>query len=160
MGPGRDAVTVTGAAPLGADMIDLTALVDGLVHEPTQTEGPGLDLTLAAVHRITGRGEIDFGGGEFSPAAERRIEPETREPDDEYGWWALPAGRYRLTYNEALADEAGVVLLQPRVALAEQGVTHPTLRVESLPRVPLSVGEGGVALKENARVSTIFPMAD
>ncbi|PSP53678.1 dCTP deaminase, partial [Halobacteriales archaeon QH_3_68_24] len=37
-------------------MTDLTAFVDGIVHEPTQTEGRGLDLTVTEVHEVTGPG--------------------------------------------------------------------------------------------------------
>jgi hypothetical protein len=46
--------------------MDLTSFVDGLVHEPTQTESPGLDLTVAAVHKVVDPGRIDFGGGELT----------------------------------------------------------------------------------------------
>jgi len=35
------------------------------------------------------------------------------------------------------------------------GLAHPTLQVDELPRVPLSVGGAGLKLKANARVSTI-----
>jgi aminopeptidase len=40
--------------------------------------------------------------------------------------------------------------------LGELGVTHPTLHVRELPRVPLTVPAGGVAIKENARLSTLY----
>jgi hypothetical protein len=38
--------------------VDITAFVEGIVHEPTQTEGRGLDLTVADVHEITGPGRL------------------------------------------------------------------------------------------------------
>jgi len=47
------------------------------------------------------------------------------------------------------------VTLKPRTELLERGATHPTLHVESLPRLPLTVGGAGLKLKANARVSTI-----
>lgn len=134
---------------------DLTEYVDGIVHEPTQTEGAGLDLTVAAVHRVDTPGRIDFGGGELESAELAPVETEKRNPDDEYGWWNLDEGQYLLAYNESLTVEHSTFLLKPRIELVERGAFHPTLRVGKLPQVPLAVGGGGIRIKENARVSTL-----
>jgi hypothetical protein len=129
--------------------------LDGVVHEPTQTEGPGFDLTVAEVHEITGPGRIDFGGGELA-AAETEPHPTTRrDSDDDYAWWHLDAGQYLLAYNESVAADDVRVTVQPRTELLERGASHPTLTVGALPRVPIAVGGAGLRLKENARVSTI-----
>jgi len=122
-------------------MPELVDAVSGLVHEPTQTEGAGLDLTVGAVHEPTGPGEVDFGGEELEPTGTTVLDPVRREPADDYGWWELDAGT--------------PVRLEPRVELAERGAFHPTLSVTELPRVPLVVPGVGLALKENARVSTL-----
>lgn len=136
--------------------VDSTEFVEGIVHEPTQTEGPGLDLTVAAVHEVTEPGRVDFGGGELEPA---EIEPhpsEKRNPDDDYEWWDLEADQYLLEYNETLSPPADVrLVVQTRDELRARGAFHPTLRVGSLEKVPLSVGGAGLKLKENARVSTV-----
>lgn len=129
--------------------------IDGLVHEPTQTEGDGVDLTVAAVHELTGPGSVDFGGGELEAAATEPREPERRDPDDEYGWWSLDPGTYLVAYNESIRGTDLRFTVQTRDALAERGAFHPTLRVTSLPRVPLSVGGAGIRIKENARISTV-----
>jgi hypothetical protein len=135
-------------------MSNLADAVSGLVHEPTQTGGTGLDLTVAAVHEPTEPGQVDFGGGELEPAATVEVDPEKRDPDDDYGWWTLDGGVHLLEYNERLdADEP--VTLCPRIELAERGAFHPTLRVTELPRVPVVVPDSGIELKENARVSTL-----
>jgi hypothetical protein len=135
-------------------MPDLLDAVSGLVHEPTQIEGTGLNLTVAAVHEPTGPGQIDFGGDELEPTETVEIDPEKRDPDDDYGWWDLDAGVYLLEYNERLDAETPAVL-EPRVELVERGAFHPTLRVTELPRVPLVVPDSGLGIKENARVSTL-----
>ena len=135
-------------------MPELVDAVSGLVHEPTQTEGAGLDLTVGAVHEPTGPGEVDFGGEELEPTGTTVLDPVRREPADDYGWWELDAGVYLLGYNERL-DAGTPVRLEPRVELAERGAFHPTLSVTELPRVPLVVPGVGLALKENARVSTL-----
>jgi deoxycytidine triphosphate deaminase len=137
--------------------MDLAQFVDGIVHEPTQTEGRGLDVTVAAVHRVATPGRLDFGGGELEPAALEPVETRTRNADDDYGWWQLDAGRYLLEYNESLSapDDVSLVL-QTRDAVRARGAFHPTIHVDSLDAVPLAVGGAGLRIKENARVSTLL----
>lgn len=129
--------------------------IDGLVHEPTQTEGDGVDLTVAEIREITGPGRVDFGGGELEAAATGPREREKRDPDDEYEWWSLDPGTYLVEYNESIAGADLRFTVRTRTALLERGAFHPTLQVTSLPRVPLSVGGAGIRIKENARVSTV-----
>ncbi|WP_225333158.1 dCTP deaminase [Halomicrobium urmianum] len=128
--------------------------VTDVVHEPTQTEDEGFDLTVAEVYEVVEPGRVDFGGGELEPAGTAPHDSEKRNPDDDYEWWHLSEGQYLLEYNESLTGDAAVTV-QPRTELLERGVSHPTLRVDELPRVPLSVGGAGIRIKENARVSTI-----
>jgi hypothetical protein len=128
--------------------------VTDLVYEPTQQTGEGVDLTVSDVYEITDPGRIDFGGGELEPADLLAHDTVTRNPDDEYEWWSLSAGQYLIAYNESLTGEKRVTV-QPRTELLERGVTHPTVTVSELPKLPLSVGGAGLKLKENARVSTV-----
>lgn len=135
-------------------MTGVTDAVEGIVHEPTQTEGRGLDLTVAEVLEITAPGRIDFGGGELEAAETAPHERQYRDPGDDYQWWHLEAGQYLLAYNESLTD--GVTAqVQPRDELLARGASHPALSVTDLEPVPLSVGGAGLRLKENARVSTV-----
>lgn len=136
-------------------MPDPLDALDGLVHEPSQTGDRGVDLTLASVHRATAPGEIDFGGDEYALPETTAIEPERRDESDDYGWWALDGGTYLVEYNEAL-DGTGTFQLQPHQRLVALGGTHPTVHVSELGRVPLTVPDRGLALKENARVSTLL----
>lgn len=134
-------------------MVEYAQFLDGIVHEPTQTEGRGVDLTVSEVYEITGPGRVDFGGGELEPAETAPHDSEKRNPEDDYEWWHLDAGQYLIEYNESLTSSDMAFTLQTRTELLERGASHPTLSVTSLPRVPLSVG--GIRLKENARVSTL-----
>jgi deoxycytidine triphosphate deaminase len=137
-------------------MPDLTAFVDDIVHEPTQTEGRGVDLTVTEVSEVASPGRVDFGGGELEPAGLERHERQYRNEDDDYEWWSLDAGQYLVAYNESLAlPEDVVATVQTRDAVRARGAFHPTLRVQTLDHVPLSVGGAGLRLKENARVSTL-----
>jgi deoxycytidine triphosphate deaminase len=140
--------------------MDLTAFVDNLVYEPTQTESRGLDLTVDSISQITQPGRVDFGGGELDPAETEPVETEKRDPDDDYGWWDLTEGVYLIKYNETLSVPDDVTLvLQTRDAVRARGAFHPTLHLgasETLGPVPLTVGAGGIKIKENARLSTVL----
>jgi deoxycytidine triphosphate deaminase len=136
-------------------MVAYSELFDGIVYEPTQTEGRGVDLTVAAVHEVTAPGRVDFGGGELDSAEMESHESAKRNPDDDYEWWTLDAGQYLLEYNESVAVDDATLTIQTRDELLTRGAFHPTLHVETLDPVPLSVGGAGLKLKENARVSTV-----
>jgi hypothetical protein len=132
----------------------LLSAIEGLVHEPTQRRADGLDLTVSAVYGVDGAGAVDFGGGELAAADLDERPPAKRDPENDYGWWEPAGETVLLEYNERLTG--GVrARLEPRPELLERGASHPTVTVESLGRVPLSVPAAGLALKENARVSTL-----
>jgi deoxycytidine triphosphate deaminase len=139
----------------GADH-DLVTAVDGLLHEETQVHADGIDLTVNEVFVVEAAGRVDFGGGELEPAQSRPHETRKRRPEDDYEWWHLDGGTYLIEYNESLPTDRPL-LLQTREAVLERGASHPTRVVTSLPRMPLSVSDGGLDLKENARVSTLRP---
>lgn len=148
--------STVGVPGTGMPGVDPTAFVEGIVHEPTQTEGRGLDLTVAEVYEVTEPGRVDFGGGELEPAGTEPHPSEKRNADDDYEWWTLSAGQYLFEYNETVdAPEDVRLVVQTRDELRARGAFHPTLHVQSVERVPLSVGGAGLKLKENARVSTV-----
>lgn len=136
-------------------MTEYETFLEDIVHEPTQTEGPGFDLTVAEVCEIAEPGRVDFGGGELEAAELTPHDSEKRYPDDDYEWWNLTAGTYLIEYNESSTATDITFTVQTRAELVERGAFHPTLRVTDLPRVPLTVGGAGLRIKENARVSTI-----
>ena len=136
---------------------DIADRLDDLVHRETQAHDTGVDLTVAAVHAVSGPAQVDFGGGELTEATTGLIDPVKRDPDDDYGWWNLAGGTSLVESNESLSGD-DPAQLQPRVELVERGVSHPTLRVADLPRVPIAVPAAGIQLKETARVSTLVPV--
>jgi hypothetical protein len=72
----------------------------------------------------------------------------------------LSEGVYLIEYNETLSAPDDVTLvLQTRDAVRARGAFHPTLHLgagETLSPVPLTVGAGGIKIKENARLSTVL----
>ncbi len=135
----------------------LLEAVSGIVHEPTQKKGLGVDLTVSEVYRVTQPGRVDFGGGELESAELDPVETELRNPGDDYGWWSLEPGQYLIGYNESI-DAAGdrSFVVQTREEVRVRGGFHPTLHVAELHRMPFVVGGAGIRLKENARVSTLL----
>jgi len=140
--------------------MELTAFVEDLVYEPTQTDSRGLDLTVDSIFQITEPGRVDFGGGELDPAETDPVATEKRDPEDDYGWWNLSEGVYLIAYNETLSlSDDMTLVMQTRDAVRARGAFHPTLHLgatESLDHVPLTVGPGGIKIKENARLSTVL----
>lgn len=140
-------------------MIDPTDVLDGIVHAPTQAERPGFDLTVKTIHRFTAPGRVDFGGGELERAGTEPHPTQKRHPDDDYAWWTLDPGLYRLEYNESVTADDVVLTVQPRRELLDNAAYHPTLHVTTLSPVPLAVGDPGIRIKENARISTVIDVA-
>ena len=135
------------------------AVLHDLVHLDTQRAAVGLDLTVAAVYRVTGPGSLDFGGSEEEAADREEVLPRRRRTDDAYGWWELRAGRYVIRYNESLELADGqIAQILPLERLLRAGSHHPTFVVDG-PRETLEtllvVGEAGCDLKENCRMSRV-----
>lgn len=132
------------------------------VYKDTQAEEKSVALTAAEVFKFTSAGELDFGGSEFKPADKEEIKPELRAEGDDYGWWKLIPGGYRMKLNEVpgFSGEAGGII-QPHDHLLEAGGYHPTLWLTAEDSnqeisLPLRVNDPGVKIKENARVSEIM----
>lgn len=134
--------------------------VDNLVYEPVQVHEHGVDLTVAAVYGVAEPGRLDFGGDELEDADLEPVPTTYREPDDEFGWWDLEGGQYVVQYNEFVVGDEATLYLQPRNELLARGGSHPSLLVTGhLPLLPLTVADGGIRLKENARISTLVSAA-
>jgi deoxycytidine triphosphate deaminase len=132
---------------------------DGLVHLDTQRAPDGFDLTVDAVYRTTGHGQLDFGGSEFEAAPREPLTPVLDDPDDDYAWWTLEEGPYVIRYNESLTLEDGQqALVYPLERTLHAGAHHSTFVLDE-GRGPLetlfAVGRMGCRLKENCRVSRL-----
>jgi deoxycytidine triphosphate deaminase len=137
----------------------LAQQLNGLVHFDTQRAPNGLDLTVDAVFRTTGPGQLDFGGSECQAAPRERIEPACDDPEDDYGWWTLETGGYVIQYNESLSlgDEEQAVVT-PLERTLQAGAHHGSFVLDD-DRDPLEtllvVSRMGCRLKENCRVSRL-----
>lgn len=137
----------------------LAQQLDGLVHLDTQRAPNGLDLTVDAVYRTTGHGQLDFGGGEFETTPRESLTPVLDDPDDDYAWWTLEEGAYVIRYNESLTLQEGQqARVYPLERTLHAGAHHGTFVLDE-GRDPLEtlfvVTRMGCRIKENARVSRL-----
>jgi hypothetical protein len=137
----------------------LAQQIDGLVHLDSQRAPDGLDLTVDALYRTTGHGQLDFGGGEFEAAPREPLDPVLDDPADDYAWWTLEEGAYVVRYNESLTlTEGQRVRISPLERTLHAGAHHGTF-VLNEGRDPLEtllvVTRMGCRIKENARLSRL-----
>jgi hypothetical protein len=138
---------------------DLTRVVKGLVHDKRQVKEHSMDLTVREVYALDGSGYLDFGGSEYKEPIRRKVEPLRRKDGDEYCWWDLEAGTYLVTLNETVDRVDGVGFISPHPRLLKAGCTHPTLFTLEWKKdyvLPLTIGENGLELKENAIISKLM----
>lgn len=134
---------------------DLLDRLDGIVHEDTQVHDFGVDLTVNEIYRVAEPGRVDFDGGELEAADLEPVGTSLRHPQDDYEWWDLDAGTYLLEYNERFSP-GKPLHVQTRRELRGRGAYHPTVTTTQLEQIPLTVADGGIRIKENARVSTLM----
>lgn len=137
----------------------LAQQLDGLVHLETQRAPNGIDLTVDAVARTTGPGQLDFGGREAQATPHEWIDPVLDDAEDDYGWWTLGTGAYLIRYNEALTLEAGQqATISPLERTLHADAHHGTFVLDE-GRDPIEtllvVSRMGCRIKENARVSRL-----
>lgn len=139
----------------------ITKLITNIIHEDTQFPGDeevGY-LTVDKVGKISNPGTLDFGGSEYTEADIEWIPPRKKSEDDKYGWWELDEGTYHVQFNEGLkTSEHDPVVIQIWKKALRNGVFHPTeLITYSRDHLftQLVVSEGGIGIKENARISVI-----
>ncbi len=135
--------------------------LEGTIYKEKQVDSRGVHLTVSEIHAITGRGETDFGGSEHKNAETQPIEPEKRDPDDDYAWWELDQGTYRVIFNESARAIPGALLLVPNERILSCGCSMaPALVSAGSAESILTVPETGVSIKENARIALLFPLCE
>lgn len=139
---------------------EVTARLSNLIHEETQQHDYETDLTIGAVFRLAGQGALDFGGSEYAPLEREPLAPQKAAASDKYGWWDLSERAYLVRYNEAVTlAEGQIAFVQPHERLLLAGGYHPPFHFRG-PRQELetllSVGQAGLRIKENARLSKLL----
>ncbi|MEQ8523794.1 dCTP deaminase [Gracilimonas sp.] len=135
--------------------------ISNVIYAETQQHEHHFDLTVNEIHKITGAGTLDFGGSEFKPATTEKLNPEKQKADDDYGWWKLREGPYKIIFNESLNDlDNKVALISPHPHLREAGVVADTYLITTdkesgIFSINITISEAGCNIKENARVAEL-----
>ena len=143
------------------ERVEEEGLVQNYIHLETQLTPQGFDLTVDEIHEIEGKGKIDFSNGEREIPDSRPLKPEKENPDDDYGWWHLEQGTYKIVMNEKVDIPNNLTgFAFPRSSLLRMGVTIENAVWDAgftgTGSFKLSVDNpDGVSIKENARVNQI-----
>lgn len=139
-------------------LIEKKDLIQDYPHLETQLQPIGFDLTVSKVFEFESQGALDFSNSERVIADAEQIQAEKENPDDDYGWWELSQGAYKVCVNEhvKLPDNlAGYSA--PRSSVLRNGAFTQTAfwdaGWEGQGEFILAVeNPDGLRLKENARI--------
>lgn len=136
-------------------------LIEHYIDLDKQLTPNGFDFTASEIHRFKDSGKLDFSNGERDIPETEKIEPVKVNEDDEYGWWKLESGVYKIKTNEVVdLPEDVIAFAYPRSSLLrmgctiENGVWDAGFRGQS-EFMLIVENEEGVEIKENARVNHI-----
>jgi len=136
---------------------DYESIIKNLVYKDKQFHGKTLFLTLKKVYKIIGKGKVDFGGSEFVEADKQLFQPEKSNAEDKFGWWNLNPGNYWIEFNESFKSiNEKLFIISPSRRILLNGTYHSTIvtiESEFSPKALLVVGDNGISIKENARIS-------
>lgn len=142
---------------------DLKGCVQNFTYEKKQLDDPFVYLTVAGVARVTGIGQVDFGGSEWHLGAREALQPEKASDEETYGWWHLGPGAYIITFNETITLPDGALgFVEPSERITRNGTYHPTVALpesDDALEVLLIVSPPGIDIKENARISRLYVMS-
>lgn len=136
-------------------------LISNYIDLESQITPQGFDLTVDKIEKYDGTGKLDFSNSERKIPETQALQPEKENPEDEYGWWILEPGTYKITMNERVDIPNNLAgFAYPRSSLLRMGCT-----IENAVWDAGYTGTGsfmlivenpeGVKIKENARVNQI-----
>lgn len=144
------------------EAIKAGSLVNNYIDLETQLQPNGFDVTVAEIHSFSGRGSLDFSNSERSIPETEKVRPELKnELKDEYGWWQLDPGAYKVVMNEEVNIPDNIIgIAFPRSSLLRMGASTENAFWDAGysggGEFMLDVrNPEGVEIKENARINQI-----
>ena len=143
------------------ERIEQENLVSNFIDLEAQLQPAGFDVTASEIHRFKGSGKVDFSNDEREIPETEEVKPVMRDEHDEYGWWMLDEGAYKVVMNEKVdIPESLTGYAFPRSSLLRMGCT-----IDNAVWDAGYTGTGsfllivdnsdGVEIKENARVNQL-----
>jgi len=143
------------------EKIEENNLVEDFCHLDTQIQPNGFDLTAGKVLKFKGKGKVDFSNSERELPECEEVKP-VKEEGEEYGWWNLSQGVYKIKTNEKVNMPNNLLgLLLTRSTLLRMGCYTKHALVDSgfsgyLEFILKVDNPEGMDLKENARICQLL----
>jgi len=135
-------------------------LIQNYIDLDTQLTPQGFDLTAGEIHEYKEKGKLDFSNSEREIPESEKLRPETEKGDD-YGWWHLEKGVYKVVMNEKVDIPNNLTAL----AFPRSSLLRMCCSIENAVWDAGYTGTGsfmlvvenpeGVDIKENARVNQL-----
>ena len=136
-------------------------LITNYIDLETQITPQGFDLTVEKIEKYREKGKLDFSNSERKIPETEKVEPEKKSSEDDYGWYKLEKGAYKVTMNEKVDIPNNLTgFAYPRSSLLRMGCS-----IENAVWDAGYTGTGsfmlvvenqeGVEIKENARVNQL-----
>lgn len=143
------------------EAIEEENLIQDYIDLETQLTPQGFDLTAGEIHSFKGHGSLDFSNSEREIPETEKVEPVKKDEEDDYGWWKLEPGAYKVVMNETVdIPEHLTAFAYPRSSLLRMGCS-----IENAVWDAGYTGTGsfllvvendqGVDIKQNARVNQL-----
>lgn len=78
-------------------------LIADYIDLETQLNANGFDLTVSEISGFNGAGSLDFSNSERIIPETKEMELKNKKAGDEYGWWFLSKGSYKVKTNEIIS---------------------------------------------------------
>lgn len=143
------------------ERIEEEDLIQEFIDLETQLTPQGFDLTAGKILKYKGGGKLDFSNSEREIPEAEEVEPVKKSEEDDYGWWKLEPGVYKVVMNEKVDIPNDLAALAfPRSSLLRMGASIENAVWDSgytgTGSFMLNVENSeGIEVKENARVNQL-----
>lgn len=142
------------------DLINKKKLIDCFIDLETQLTPDGFDLTVEKIFSFKSEGSLDFSNKERILSKEEELKTIKKNKKEQYGWWNLKGGVYKIRTNEIVNLPKNLTGLSfPRSSLLRMGCFVHTgvwdAGFNGKGEFILSVGINGLKIKQNARVAQL-----
>lgn len=103
-------------------LIEQKQLIQGYLDLALQLTPNGFDLTAGQLYKFNNAGALDFSNQERRLAQAFELTPQKKQAQDDFGWWHLKPGAYKVKTNETVNLANNLVALAfSRTSLLRMG---------------------------------------
>lgn len=142
-------------------LIEDKDLIEDYFSVDIQLSDNGFYVTVGEVFKLEEKGEIDFSDSERKIPSGEKISPKKESPEDDYGWWNLSCGVYKIKTNEKInLPEKITGKIFSRKCFSKMGASISPIVLNAgfkgQIEVLLVVPKQGIKIKQNARVAHLI----